>query len=324
MAFAAPDYIWFLPLLLLIGLLTIRASLKRRQSRDVFVEPHLAPLITRVPGRSRRIVGSTCGILALCFIIFSLMRPQWGIIPEEQITTGLDVVIALDISRSMLADDLQPNRLAVAKSAIEKLLGSDSGNRIGIIAFSGTAYTVCPLTTDYALVRQIVNELGPDSLPRGGSSLSAALQEALRAFRGTKAGGRVLMVVTDGEDHDGAISPALQQLKGAGVAVMAVLAGTEEGGLITLPGGGFVKERNGAVVKSHASRTVIRAVDPSAVSLHADGTGLEQLLQRACATGITSERKEQRQRLMERFQLPLAVALLLLVVATIGGRGVKG
>ncbi|MFZ4855166.1 MAG: VWA domain-containing protein [Desulfuromonadaceae bacterium] len=325
MNFAAPEYIWLLPLLLLPAiLLTGRASLKRRQSLEVFADPHLTPHLTRIPARSWCITGDFCGVIALLCMVFALMRPQWGVVPEERTSSGFDIIIALDISRSMLADDLRPNRLAVAKSAIGRLLDSGSGNRIGVVAFSGTAFTVCPLTSDYAIVRQIVNELSPDSLPRGGSAVSEALREAGRSFRGAESGGQVVMLVSDGEDHDGDTLPALEQAKGAGILVMAAVAGTENGALMPLPGGGFVKDRNGAVVKSRTFRAVMAAIDPGVVSLAPDGAGLELLLQRARTAGIATERREQRTRPVERFQLPLAAALLFLTLSAVIGRGVKG
>jgi Ca-activated chloride channel family protein len=224
----------------------------------------------------------------------------------------------------MRAEDIEPTRLAAAKSAINKLLDTLSGDRIGIIAFSGTAFTVCPLTTDYSIARQIVNDLAPESLPYGGSALATVFQEAQRSFRVTKNGGRVLIVVSDGEDHAGNIASALQILQETGVTVLAAIAGTESGGLMPLPVGGYVKDQNGAVVKSHASRTVMVAIDPEAVTLGREGNGLELLLQRARSVGSVTEHKEQRQRLAERFQLPLAGALLLLSVATCVGKGLKG
>ena len=325
MNFAAPEYLWLFPVILLPALLLrVRASLKRTRSLDVFADHHLATRLTCIPTRYGRIVGTICAAAALLCLVFALMRPQWGVVSEERISAGLDIVIALDISRSMLSDDLRPNRLAVAKSAIGRLLDSESGNRIGVIAFSGTAYTVCPLTTDYTIVRQVVHELTPDSLPRGGSNVSAALREVLRAFRGATSGGQVVMLVSDGEDHDGGIATALLQVKGAGILVVAALAGSEDGGLMPLPGGGFVKDRRGAVVKSRASRAVMTAIDPGVVSLGPDGAGLELLLQRARIAGIVSERKEQRTHPVERFQLPLAAALLFLTLSTVIGRGLKG
>jgi Ca-activated chloride channel family protein len=325
MTFAAPEYLWLLPLILLpLAALRFRAEVKRKRALEAFADAHLVPLICQRPDRFRRITGTVCGVSALLLLTITLMRPQWGIIAEEQTNKGLDIVIALDISQSMRADDLQPNRLAVAKSAINTLLDTVTGDRIGIIAFSGTAFTVCPLTGDYAIVRQIVNELSPESLPQGGSAIAAALREAQRAFRGTQSGGRILMLISDGEDHAGDIAPSLQQLRGDGVTVLAALAGTEEGGLMPLAGGGFVKDRNGAVVKSHASPAVIKSIDPASVSLNSDKSGLAPLLQRSRATGIATERKQQRQKLAERFQLPLAAALLFLGVVTVVGSGVRG
>jgi Ca-activated chloride channel family protein len=132
------------------------------------------------------------------------------------------------------------------------------------------------------------------------------------------------MLVSDGEDHDGEFVPALEQVKGAGIQVVVALAGSEDGGLMPLPGGGFVKDRHGAVVKSRASRAVMAAIDPGVVSLGPGGAGLELLLQRAHTAGIASERREQRTRPVERFQLPLAAALLFLCLATVIGRGLKG
>jgi Ca-activated chloride channel family protein len=229
---------------------------------------------------------------------------------EEQATTGLDVVVALDVSRSMLADDLPGTRLAVARTAVAGLLDQLDGDRFGLIAFAGSAFQVCPLTSDYAIARQVLAGLDTDTLPKGGSAIAPALAEARRAFRSTPPESRVLILVSDGEDHAGGIEAALEKLRSDGVAVFAAMAGTEAGGLLPLPEGRFVKDQEGLVVKSRASLSTLKRIDPAAVAIAADGSGLAELLQRARTTGLVSTRVEKRQRFAERYQVPLAAALL--------------
>lgn len=322
MIFATPEYIWLLPLLLISALLSVRWEYRRRSERERFAEAHLTDRIAPLPPLWRRMSAVCAMFVAMALMLLAMLRPQWGEISEEQSRTGLDLVIALDLSRSMRADDLKPSRLAVAKAEVGRLLDRLSGDRVGILAFSGTAFTVCPLTGDHAIVRRMLDELGTESLPRGGSSIAAALKEAERSFRSSPPQGRVMILISDGEDHDGGIIPALRQLQNRGVTVLVAFAGTEAGALIPEPGAGFAKDRRGAAIKSRGSLATLRSIDPGAVSLNGDGAGLEPLLQRARAGATETVRKERRQRLAERFQIPLAAALLLLVTATaVNGRG---
>ena len=323
MSFVDTQYLWLIPVVLIVTAIALFAELRRERYLGLFVEPSLSDQLTRLPRRGWRIAGVAATMTAAAFIAMALMRPQWGVIPEERTSKGLDIVIALDLSRSMLADDIQPSRLAVAKLSIDKLLGNLSGDRIGVVGFAGTAFILCPLTSDYAIVRRILDDVGPDSIPLGGSSISSALNEAQRAFLATPKGGRILVLVTDGEDHAGGIATALQHLQREDVAVVAALVGTDSGGLIPLPGGNFVKDRQGAVVKSRASFATVKEIDPAAISLQPGGTSLELLLQRARSTGIETMHKERRHRRAERFQIPLVVSIILLALASVLGRGIR-
>jgi Ca-activated chloride channel family protein len=243
------------------------------------------------------------------------------VIEDRQAIVGLDIIVALDVSRSMMADDLAPNRLAAAKKAVEQLLDHVAGDRVGLVAFAGSAFLVCPLTADYDITRLILADLGPDTIPKGGSSLASALVEARRAFRGTSPGGRILVLVSDGEDHTGQIGPALERLRRDGVAVIAAQVGTREGGLIPLSGGNFVKDRSGAVVKSRSNPEVLQMLASEVVSLKADGSGLKPLLDRARAKGRESVRLQRRQKRTECFQFPLAAALVLCCILLLTRRG---
>lgn len=315
MSFAAPHFAWLFLVLLPVIWLAIRSRSKKQEALELFAEKHLIEQFIPTIVRQNYFARTLLIALAACCLILALMRPQWGVLPDERIVNGLDIVIAIDLSRSMLANDLTPTRLAVAKDSIGQLLDQLNGDRVGIIAFAGTAFLVCPVTSDYSIVRRILAELGPESIPKGGSSLSSPLLETRRAFRNSQPGSKVLMILSDGEDHDGGIDQALERLRSEGIVVLAAMAGTREGGLIPLSNGGFVKDRYGAAVKSCASLEIMRSIDPGAVELAADGSGLLTLLERgqtACRESLHSER---RLHMVERFQIPLGVALLLFFLA---------
>jgi Ca-activated chloride channel family protein len=150
----------------------------------------------------------------------------------------------------MLADDLAPNRLDHAKRAIAGLIPHLRGERIGLIAFAGSAFLICPLTSDYDSFSRVLAEVAPDTLPLGGTALSGALAEASRAFDGITERGRFLIVISDGEDHAGNAVAAATGLRSAGVKVYGAAVGTAGGGLIPLPDGDFLRSSKGAIVNS--------------------------------------------------------------------------
>jgi Ca-activated chloride channel family protein len=304
----------------MLSLLVLRGERLRREDLNKLAEPELLDRLAPLEQPGRRLIRHTSALLGMLFLVIALMQPQWGLIEEVQITNGMDIIIALDVSRSMLANDSDPNRLAVAKKAVASLITSNSDDRIGLLAFAGSAFLVCPLTADHAVVRQMLDELGPESIPLGGSSIAAALEEAERAFRGTPPGGRVLVVVSDGEDHRGGIMPALSPLRSAGVSIIAGLAGTPGGALIPLPGGGFVKDRSGAVIMSRARMDTLRTITSETVTLDGSDTALKRLFDQTRAAGATSAGRQKRRKLAGRFQYPLAAALFLLFLPLVTDR----
>jgi Ca-activated chloride channel family protein len=311
MIFAAPTYIWLVIPVIVSYLLVLRAERSRQNDVRRLAEPQLQVRLMAGESQVRRRGGLLLSLLGMLLLVVALMRPQGRVIEEQEEVVGLDIVVALDVSRSMLADDLAPNRLDAAKKGVAQLFDHLAGDRVGLVAFAGSAFLVCPLTTDYAVPRQMLADLGPDTIPKGGSYLASSLDEARRAFRGTSPGGRVLVLVSDGEDHAGEIAPARERLRRDGVTVIAAQVGTREGGLIPLPGGNFVKDRSGAVVKSRANPVALQMLASEVVRLKADGSGLKPLLERARAKGRESTRLQKRQKRTECFQLPLAAALVL-------------
>lgn len=311
MEFAAPIYGLLVIPVLLVLLFRLRAERRREEDLRRFAEPHLLPGLLGRQGRPGPLARLLLPALTMLLLVVALMRPQWGIVEEEHASSGIDLLFAIDLSRSMLADDLSPSRLAVAKRAVALAVASAPADRIGIVGFAGSAFTVCPFTTDRQMALRMLDELGTGTLPKGGSSLALALSEAGKAFRGTTPGGRLLVLVSDGEDHAGGIDSALAELRRQGVAVLAALAGTPAGGLMPLPDGTFIKGRDGAVVKSRADLASLKLIDPSAAPVNADGSGLSERMTQLRAALRQTEQKQRRQRLAERYAVPLSAALLI-------------
>ena len=325
MIWASPAYAWLLLLGIPAAFLLRRAALRRHRLLRQFTGDRHPPR-TR-PERIRQVFAYLLPAAAFVLIALALCRPQWGPVPQPQQSKGLDILIALDVSRSMLADDLHPNRLAVAKAAVTSLLPHLQGDRIGLIAFAGSAFLVCPLTNDYATLGAVLAETGTDTIPLGGTSLTATLSEARQAFSGSEGRGKILLVISDGEDQGSDAAATVQALRSTGVTVYGVAAGTLAGGLIPLPRGDFLKNRQGNIVRSRMQTAPLLALATPTGGRLLDLTADPQALATLYATELaTMERREirgMRQQLAERFQLPLALALILLLIEPLIGRRSK-
>jgi Ca-activated chloride channel homolog len=324
MNWAAPAYAWLGLLAVPLVALAAWGEQRRRQETTRLFGADAAGAALLLPGRGARLVR--CALLAAAglLLIIAFCGPQWGVVAEERQTKGVDILIALDTSKSMLADDVIPSRLSAAKEAIALLTARLSGDRIGLLAFAGSAFLVCPLTTDYGVFSGALSETGVDTIPLGGSSLAAALNEAKRAFSGREGGGKLLIVVSDGEDHGGDYAAAAKSLHDAGVTVYSVAAGTLPGGLIPLPQGEFFKDGRGVVVKSRLQQAPLQAIAAAAggrlLELSAGRNVLADLYAHEAAALRQKAVTTVRMRLRERFQIPLALALMLLSIEPFLGR----
>ena len=205
MHFAALVYgylLWLLPVLLA---LYIYAFARKRQALaaflDVALTPHLVPTLSRI----RQWCKALCLLGAVGCLVLALMQPQWGQEWQEVQRQGRDLMILLDVSRSMLAEDVVPSRLARAKSDIKDLLQvlqQEGGHRLGLVVFAGQASLQCPLTLDYAFFLQQLNQAGPHTVTRGGTLIGDAIRKALSAFGPLANNYKDIILITDGEDHD--------------------------------------------------------------------------------------------------------------------------
>ncbi|MEM9398983.1 MAG: VWA domain-containing protein [Verrucomicrobiota bacterium] len=257
--------------------------------------------------------------VGLVLLFMALSRPQWGSKEEIAYKSVRDVMLALDLSRSMLAKDISPSRLARAKLMIQELLGVLRGERVGLVLFAGTAYVQSPLSSDYEILRDIVPTLEPDFLPQGGTDYGQMLQASLKGFNLEAPADRFLVVLSDGETLNEDWVDVLPTLKDNNVKVIGLGMGTKQGSLIELPGGGVVKNASGGAVLSRLEEKDLKkmADETGGVYERADRwVDIYDVVKKMIEQGKKMEIEEKRNALkIERFQYFLIPALLLLVLS---------
>jgi len=295
----------------------------RGKTLEKHIQKELLPeLLSSVDLKKQKLKAA----LILAGIIFSLLaltRPQWGFHWEESKRYGLDIIIALDTSKSMLAEDVKPNRLERSKLAVRDLVRQLNGDRIGLVAFAGDAFLQCPLTVDYSGFLLSLEAVSPGTIARGGTSVSGAIKEAIKSYAGGQKKYKVLIIITDGEDHEGDAQSAALEAKKEGIIVFTIGIGTKEGELILVPGEGarkeFLKDKEGNVVKSRLDEALLQrialATGGSYVRSSSREFGLDLIYREKLAK---MEKREVESRLIkhheERFQIPLVLALLALLL----------
>jgi Ca-activated chloride channel family protein len=315
---------WLLAgLLLILGLIFSQPVIRRR--RQARLERFAgAPLIGRLTEnlslRRRRLKwGLWLAALFCCFV--ALARPQVGFQMVDVKRRGIDILFALDTSKSMLSQDIRPNRLERAKLAIMDFTQQLEGDRVGLLPFAGTAFLMCPLTIDYSAFESTLRAVNSSIIPRGGTNLAEAINLAASSLAGT-GNHKILILLTDGESLEGDALAAATKAGQKGMTIFTVGVGTPEGELIPQPekgAGHFVKDDAGKYVTAKLDEQTLTAIAGAAgglyVPLGKNGEGLEQIYQQKLRLIPKQELMErQRRQPLERFSWPLGAAILLLAV----------
>ena len=324
------------PLWLVVGLLTClllvwiwrRYDARQRAALANFVAPQLRIQLTRSMSILRRRVQRLAVLAAFACLCAALAGPLVGYRWENINRRGNEIVFAIDTSRSMLTPDVKPNRLVRAKLAIDDFAHQLDGDAVGIVAFAGSSFLVCPLTLDYGAFHESLDTIDTQTIPRGGTNISRAILESQVALRRRPGTDRIMILVTDGEDLEGdALAAARAAVRQDGVKIYTVGVGSAAGDLIPIPsdqGGGFVKDETGAFVKSRLDEAALKALAAATggfyVPLGTQGEGLETI-RRAVLGGLTKHDLAFRQQrvYIERFQWPLAGALGFLLASLLVG-----
>jgi len=318
--FNDPVWLWALTLLPVLVFLMLQASAARRRALEAFAEDDLVRRLTGSVNRVVRRWKAVLQVAAVGLLAIAIARPQFGSRIETVRSSGQDIVVAIDLSQSMLAEDVSPNRLERARLAVYRLMEGLSGDRIGLVAFAADAFVQSPLTLDYRAAGMFLNAMTPDLMPIQGTDLGAAVRTSLEALEKGARESRVLILVTDAEDHEDDFGELLAQLRD--VEVYIVVIGTNEGAPIPVYDDqgvqqGFLRDEDGSVVTTRVGEGALQRLADQAeatiVRASADGTALDQLVDRiASGEGDEFEAREVT-RFEEQYQLFLALALLLLL-----------
>ncbi|MBU4252558.1 MAG: VWA domain-containing protein [Candidatus Omnitrophica bacterium] len=326
MRFAQPYFTLFIFVILGLILFYIRAFWMRKRIQDKFAQKGLLVELLAQVDLGRQRIKAILLILGLTLCFFALLRPQWGFKWQEVKRKGLDIIIALDTSKSMLATDIKPSRLERAKLAIGDFTQNLKGDRAGLIAFAGSAFLSCPLTIDYGGFLLSLENVDVHTIPRGGTSISSAIKEAIRSYPAGESKFKVLIVITDGEDHDGDALGLAQEAKKEGIIICCIGIGTKEGELVFLEQEDgrkeFLKDNAGNAVKSSLNEDLLQKISLATGGTYIRSTntnfGLDLLYQGRLSKMEKREFEGKMNKFYEeRFQLPLFLGLILLALEII-------
>jgi Ca-activated chloride channel family protein len=315
------------PLWLVAGTITCLAAtlfillniVRRKKELQQFASPHLLAGLTRNVSMPRRRMKNILLVLGLVCLFVALARPQLGNRWVEVKRKGIDILIGVDVSKSMLARDINPNRLERAKLAIRDFVVRLEGDRIGLLPFAGTSFLMCPLTTDYDAFNASLDALDVNTIPKGGTDIGAAIREADNILT-NEANHKIFVLVTDGEDLSENGLKAAEEAKAQKMIVYTIGVGTPKGELVPQPGdasGKFIKDRDGNFITSRLDEKTLAkiadATDGLYVPLGNMGQGFDIIYRQKLAIVPKEVHGERKRKVpIERFPWPLGAAILLL------------
>jgi Ca-activated chloride channel family protein len=320
----SPDSLWLLWLVPALAVFFIYSFSARARLLRRFASPAMLARLTAGVSRPRQMFRAALIGLATLAAVLALAELKYGFTWEEVQRRGVDIVVTLDVSDSMLVEDAETggklSRLERAKREIADLLRIVTGDRIGLVAFAGTAFLECPLTLDYGAAHLFLSSIDTDLIPVKGTALGTALRTSLEAFEGGSHSSRAIILITDGEDHTGEALAAAEEAKLAGVRIFAIGIGRDEGAPIPAPGGGFRRDRRGEMVLSRLDESTLQRIALATGGRYVRSVTGDVDLEQIYSQGIKAVLEDQelesqrRQRWEDRFQWLLAVALIALMV----------
>jgi Ca-activated chloride channel family protein len=290
----------------LLAALTIGLWRWRERRLASLMDPAVLAQFLPPRRRARHIWRLSLWTGALLAGLLALARPQWGERWIEMKHMGLDILVVLDTSNSMRAQDIRPDRLGRAKLGIRDLLPRLQGDRIGLIAFAGSSHLLCPVTADYGAFMMMLDDTYSGIIPRGGTAIEQALQKAMNTFDEHILADRVILLITDGEDHEGNPLQLIDELRRRNIRVYAVGIGSPEGDLIPVPNEQgstpFLRDAQGQVVKSTLQEDVLERIATRTGGIYVRATPGDFGLERIYEQGIRPLQREALESQMVRLQ----------------------
>jgi Ca-activated chloride channel family protein len=322
------NYLYLLPIVFIMVLAYIVFYKNRQNAIKKFVQAELMDSIVASVSKRKQKIKAIFVITALLFIVFSLVQPKWGYHWEDVERRGIDLVVAVDTSRSMLADDIKPNRLQAAKREINDLINVIDGDRVGLVAFAGTAFLQCPLTLDYGAFNLFLDDINTNLIPVGGTSFGEAIKKSMSAFSSKLKKHKAIVLITDGEDHQGNAMEMAKAAKEQGIVIYTVGVGKKEGAYIKLKDGKgnetLLKDREGQVVKTRLDEVLLNKIALETGGAYTPAYGIQWGLANIYTNIIGNMEEKQlggrKIKLYEnRFQIPLFIAIILITLESLIG-----
>jgi Ca-activated chloride channel homolog len=271
---------------------------------------------------TKRMVKNWLLLLSIIFLVFAVARPFWGykILPFSG--SGRDILVVLDVSKSMLSEDIKPSRLAHAKLLLKNLMKDTPEDRYGIIAFAGSAFLECPLTVDRTSLFGILDEIDTSSIPVGGTNIEKALDTAVESFKAAEGGYKAIILITDGDELQGNSDNSIAKLKELKIPLFAIGIGNpKKTGLIQIRGKKgnkvFLRDSSGELVRSKLNESALKnlaeATDGIYLRSTATNPGLSTIVKNVDKLIPEKYKTGKAKRPLERFQIPLFIAMMLLL-----------
>ena len=317
--FANIEVLWLLATVFAFAIAYWLYTKRKRRQLEEFGDPELMEQLMPNASRVRPTVKFTIVLVALTLLIFAAARPQFGKSERTEKRQGIEAIVALDISNSMLAEDVAPNRLDRAKQMLSKLMDNMVNDKVGLVVFAGDAFVQLPITCDYVSAKMFLNTIKPDLIKTQGTAIGQALSTSIRCFGERSDASRAIILITDGENHEDDAVAVAKRAKEEGIQVLVVGIGKPEGSPIPMPGtNNFRKDREGNVVVSRLNEDMCREIAQAGggIYVRCDNTNtatkaiqkeLDKLATQEIETQVYTDYNEQ-------FQSFALIALLLLVI----------
>lgn len=318
--FANPHILWLLLIIPVMVVVLIAISLLRKRNLAKFGNIHILQELMPEISQWRVKTKSALFLTAVAVVIIAAARPQFGSKLKEQKSQGIEMMLVVDISNSMLAEDFAPNRLDRTRYAIDKLFSTLEQDRVGLVVFAGEAKVQLPITTDYRMARSFVKRISPSLVSVQGTEIGQALNLASLSFSQNRDAGRVMILITDGETHDSSALDAAKRAAEQGIKIFAIGIGTPEGAPVKVDGE-FIKDEDDQMVVSRLNEELLQqitaATDGGYIRATNAAFGLEEIvaeIEKLEKGELTTLRFEEYN---EQFQWILAIAAVLLLLESL-------
>lgn len=315
--FENPEYLWLVSIVIVLALIYIVQYFKRKSSLRKFGDPILLYQLMPDVSRWRGLIKFLLLELSLVFMIIMLARPQEANQISEEKRSGIETMIAIDISNSMLAEDVTPSRLDRAKMLVEGLVETFSDDKIGLIIFAGDAFVQLPITNDYVSAKMFLNSIEPSMIVNQGTDIASAINMASHSFTQQEHVGKAIIVITDGEDHEGGVLEAAKEAKDNGMNIYMLGIGTSKGAPIpNKETGGYMIDRTGETVLSRLNEDMCKEIAQAGggVYIHVDNSSSAQQILDKELDKLEKSDSAVYSNYSEQFQTFGVIALILLII----------